>query len=126
MLADDAGDDHDEGAGGPANLEARSAEGRDEEAGDDGAVDSSLRGEAGGDGKRHGERQGHQADGDPGHQILGEQPRTVPVREYGNRTGPPPGPARHGAAMFGVAAANPGLVWWLRFGQGARIQNVEV
>ena len=69
---DDAGDDDDECAGGAADLGARSAEGGDEEAGDDGGVETSLRGDSGGDGEGHGERQGDQADGDAGDEVVGE------------------------------------------------------
>ena len=43
VLGDDAGDDHDERAGRPADLDARSAEQRDDEAADDGGVDAGLR-----------------------------------------------------------------------------------
>ena len=63
------GDDDDEGAGRPGDLHARAAERRHDEAGDDRAVDAGLRRQAGGDGKRHGERQGHQADGDAGGDV---------------------------------------------------------
>ena len=41
---DDAGDDDDEGAGRPADLEPRAAERRDEEAGDDRAVEPACGG----------------------------------------------------------------------------------
>ena len=43
LVADDARHHHDEGAGRAADLAARPAQGRDEEAGDDGAVDAGLR-----------------------------------------------------------------------------------
>jgi hypothetical protein len=69
---DDAGDDDDEGAGGAADLGGRSAERGDQKAGDDGAVDSGLRREAGGDGKGHGQRKSDQAYGDSGDQIVQE------------------------------------------------------
>ena len=70
VLGDDAGDDHDERAGRPADLEARAAERRDQEAGDDRAVDARLRRQAGGDGERHRQRQRDQADGDAGDQVA--------------------------------------------------------
>ena len=47
--------------GGTADLCFRAAERRDEEAGDDGAIDSGLRGNAGGDGEGHRERQRDEA-----------------------------------------------------------------
>ena len=57
VLDDDSVDDHDEGAGGAADLRARAAQQRDEESGDDRAVDAGLRSHSAGDGKGHGERQ---------------------------------------------------------------------
>ena len=51
-------DQHDEGARGPADLEPRSAQKRDEEAADDGRVEPLRRGCARGDGDRHREGQG--------------------------------------------------------------------
>ncbi len=69
---DDPGDHDDERAGGPANLSLRSAQGGDQKAGDDGAVDAGLRRQSGGDGEGHGQRQGHQADGDSGDDVLQE------------------------------------------------------
>ena len=64
VLGDDAGDDDDEGAGRTADLDARAAERRDDEAGDDRAVDAGLGREAGGNRKRHRQRQRDQPDGD--------------------------------------------------------------
>ena len=58
--------------GRPADLDARSAERRDDEAGDDRAVDAGLGREAGGDRKRHRERQRDQSDGEPGDEIVPE------------------------------------------------------
>ncbi len=69
VSGDDAGDYDYEGAGRSADLGLRSAERGDQKAGDDGAVDSGLRREAGGDGEGHGQRQRHQAYGDSGNQI---------------------------------------------------------
>lgn len=69
---DDAGNDYDERAGGSADLRFRAAEGGDEESGDDGAVDAGLRREAGGDGKRHGQRKCDEADRDSGDQVQQE------------------------------------------------------
>ena len=66
---DDAGDHDDERAGRAADLEARSAERRDQEAGDDRAVDAGLRRQARRDRERHRQRQRDQADGDAGDQI---------------------------------------------------------
>ena len=44
VKCDDAGDDHNEGAGGSANLRLGAAQQGDQETGDDGAVDTGLRG----------------------------------------------------------------------------------
>ena len=70
VYGDDAGDHHDERAGRPADLRLRSAQRRDQEAGDDGAVDAGLRRQPGRDRERHRQRQGHQADGDAGDQVA--------------------------------------------------------
>src|SRR5690242_1296655 len=55
MLGDDAGYDDYECAGGPANLRFGAAERGDDESGNDGAVETVLRRDAGGDGEGHGE-----------------------------------------------------------------------
>jgi hypothetical protein len=69
---DDARDYDHEGAGRAANLRFRSAQSGDQEAGDDSAVDASLRCQSGGDGEGHGKRQGDQADGNSGDQVEKE------------------------------------------------------
>ena len=72
---DDAGDDDDEGAGRPADLDARAAQRRDDEAGDDGGDDALFGRRAAGDAERHGQRQRDDGDGQPGDgigaQIIG-------------------------------------------------------
>ena len=67
---DDPGDHDDERAGGSADLSLRSAQCGDQKAGDDGAVDARLRRQSGGDGESHGQRQGHQSNGDSGDDIF--------------------------------------------------------
>ena len=62
VLHDDAVDDDDVRARRPADLHPRAAEERDEEARDDRGEDAGLRRDAGGDRKRHRERQGDDAD----------------------------------------------------------------
>ncbi len=69
---DDAIDDGDEGAGRATDLHARSAEERNDEAGDDGSPDACSGRNAGGDREGHGERQGEHADRDSRGQILAE------------------------------------------------------
>ena len=68
----DAGDDDDESAGGAADLGARAAEGRDEEAGYDGGIESGLGSNSGGDAEGHGERQSHESDSDAGEKVVHE------------------------------------------------------
>jgi hypothetical protein len=72
VLCHDGADDHDECSGRSANLVARAPEGGDEETDHDCAVDPRLRLQPGRDGKRHGQRECDQPDGDAGHQIQGE------------------------------------------------------
>ena len=67
---DDPGDHDHERAGRTANLSLRSAQSGDQKAGDDGAVNAGLRRQSGGDGEGHGQRQGHQADGDSGDDVV--------------------------------------------------------
>ena len=62
---------------GPPICDARAAERRDEEAGDDGAVDAGLRRQAGRDRERHRERQRDEADGDAGDQVRGGRAAVV-------------------------------------------------
>ena len=57
ILGDDSGDDDDERARGSADLRLRATERGDEEAGDDRAIDSGLRRNAGGNSEGHRERQ---------------------------------------------------------------------
>jgi len=57
---------------GPPDLGLRSTQRGDQKARHDRAVDSRLRRESGSDGKRHRQGQGHQADGDPGNQVVGK------------------------------------------------------
>ena len=68
----DAVNDRDECAGGAADLHARAAEERGQQAGDDGGPDAGGRGTAAGDGEGHGERQGENADGDARSEVLAE------------------------------------------------------
>ena len=72
VLLHDAVDDHDERAGGPADLHPGAAQRRDQEAGDDRGVEALLRGDAAGDGEGDGEREGDDADDDAGEQVVAE------------------------------------------------------
>ena len=53
-------------------MRFRTAEGRDEKAGDDGAIDAGLRREPRGDGEGHSQRKGNQTDSDSGYQVEKE------------------------------------------------------
>ena len=86
---DDPGHDDHERAGGSADLSLRSAQRGDQKARDDGAVDAGLRREAGGDGERHGQRQGHQTDGDAGDNVLQKLAQRV-FAEADDGLGQPP------------------------------------
>ena len=77
MHGDDPGDHDDESAGGSANLSLRSAQCRDQKAGDHRAVDAGLRRQSRCDGKGHGQRQGHQPDRDSGDDVFQKLVQTV-------------------------------------------------
>ena len=72
VLLHDAVDDHDERAGGPADLHPRAAERRDQEAGDDRGVEAAVRRDAAGDGERDRQGQRDDADDHPGDRVGGE------------------------------------------------------
>ena len=88
---DDAGDDHDERARRTADLDARSAEQRHEEAADDGGVDAGLWRDARRDAERHRERQRDDADGQAGDEVGGKR-MTVVAGERIEQLRPPPLP----------------------------------
>jgi len=69
LLGDDAGDDDDEGAGRAADLDARAAQERHEEAADNRGVDARLRRDAGGHAEGHRQRQRDHAHGQAGQQV---------------------------------------------------------
>ena len=70
VYGDDAGDDDDKCTCRPADLSLRSAQSGDQEPGHDGAIDAGLRCQPGSDRERHGQRQCHQADRDPGNHVM--------------------------------------------------------
>ena len=78
---DDARDDDDERAGRPADLHPRAAERRDDETGDDRAVDAVLRRQPRRDGEGHGQRERDQADGDAGEEVAAERTPAVPLAQ---------------------------------------------
>ena len=66
---DDAVNHHHESAGGSADLHPRSAQRRDQKAGDHGGVESALGGHSTGDGKGYRQRQRHDPDDHPGSEV---------------------------------------------------------
>ncbi|MPN37770.1 hypothetical protein SDC9_185291 [bioreactor metagenome] len=72
MGSDDAVDDGDESAGRAADLHPRTAEQRNDQAGDDGGPDAGGRRHPGGNGEGHRQRQRENADSDPGAEVLAE------------------------------------------------------
>ena len=99
-------DDDDERAGRAADLHVRAAERRDDEAGDDRAVDAGLRRHARRDRERHRQRQRDQADGDAGDQIGDEQLWRV-VGEAREPTRAETGESRHVCAAMRSAVSAP-------------------
>ena len=75
-LLHDAVDDDDERAGRSADLDARAAERRDEEAGDDRGVEPAIRRDAAGDRERDGEWERDDADDHSGGEV-GEELRAI-------------------------------------------------
>jgi len=72
VFGDDAKNDDHKGAGGSADLVAATAQKTDEEPGNDRRVKSLFRGAPRGDAKGHGQRQGDDADGQSGDQVLAQ------------------------------------------------------
>ncbi len=70
MLGGDGGEDDDEGAGRPGDLDAAAAEQRHHQGGDDGGVDALLGLDPRGDGEGHGQGQRHHADDDAGDDVA--------------------------------------------------------
>ena len=72
---------HHEGRGGARHLHARAAEQGDETSGHDGGVEAVLGRDAGSDGEGHRQRQGHDPDHGPRHEIRAEGLAAVAVGE---------------------------------------------
>ena len=80
-------DQHDEGAGRPADLEPAAAERRDEEAADDRREQALVRRDARGDGDRHRQRQRDDGDGQPGNGVGLELREPVAFAQHGHELG---------------------------------------
>src|SRR5690606_3369802 len=79
---DDVEHHRDEGGGGTADLHTRTAQGGDQGAGDDGGVQALVRRRPGSDGQGHGQRQGHDGDGETGDDVAAEiQPRVAVAQD---------------------------------------------
>ncbi len=86
VLGDDGRDHYHKGPGRAADLGPGASQQRNEEAGHDGAVNAGLRREAGGDGKRHGQRQRDQPNRDARDGVVRELGKgVVPKTKYGLR-----------------------------------------
>ena len=81
VFLDDAEDDDDEGAGGAADLDLAAAEEGDEETRHDGGQDTGLRGGAGRNAERDGQRKGDDADDDTRQQVLDKRLLVITVLE---------------------------------------------
>ena len=77
MLGDNTGDDHYECARWAANLRARPSQQGNQEACNYCAVNSRLRRQSRGNGKRHSQRQGNQANGYSGYEVFQKLLRSV-------------------------------------------------
>jgi hypothetical protein len=84
---DDAVDDHDEGAGGSADLHTGASQQGDQRTGDDRGPEAGFRLEAGGDGEGHGKRQGHDADRESCTEV-GAEPRARVSAQRIDQPGP--------------------------------------
>ncbi len=105
MADDDRVHDRDEGAGRPADLETRSAQGRDQEAGDDGGDQARAGIGAAGHGQGHRQGQRDDGDGEAGDAVRAQVVRSVTFAQHRHqlrmemaRHGLPPG--AHGPTSF--------------------------
>src|SRR3546814_5271585 len=87
MLGDHVEDDDDERACRPAHLDARTAQRRKEEPGDDGREESLVRGRAARDGKSHGEGEGDDRDRQPRNAVKAEAIESITLAENRNKLG---------------------------------------
>ena len=87
MALYDAGNQHDEGAGRPANLETAAAERRYQEASDNGGVEPLVRRQAGTDRDRHGQRQRHDGHGQAGHRVGPQARPAIALAQNGHELG---------------------------------------
>ena len=85
---DGRADQHDEGAGRTADLEAAAAQGRHEESADDGGVEAAVGRDAGGDRDGHGERQGDDSDRQACDGVVPQVREAVALRQGGGELWP--------------------------------------
>ena len=107
MPLDRGSHQHDEGAGGAADLEPASAQQRHQEAADDGGEKPPVRRNAGCDRDRHRQRQGHDGDGQSGYGVGAKIREPVAFAQDGDKLGGEQfregrfgGPDGHGGAFF--------------------------
>src|SRR6185369_2081327 len=84
-LRHDAVDDDHERAGRSADLHAAAAEGGDQEAGDDGGVETALGWNSGGDGEGERQRKRDDADDDAGDQVTEQSFARIPLAQTDDR-----------------------------------------
>jgi hypothetical protein len=72
VLLDDSVDDHDESAGGAADLNAAASQERDEESGHERGDEALFRGDSRGDRERQSERNRDDSDDQPGQKVVGK------------------------------------------------------
>ncbi len=84
MAVDDGGQQHDEGPGRAADLEAAAAKSRDDEAGDDGGVEAFLGAGMGGNGNGHGKRKGNNGNGQAGYGVAAKAIKSVTFAQGGH------------------------------------------
>jgi hypothetical protein len=87
VVGNHAGDDDDEGAGRPADLDARTAECGNQEPGDDRRHQALARRSSTGDPQRHGQRQCDDRDGEAGKRVGAQIGEAIPLAQDGDELG---------------------------------------
>jgi hypothetical protein len=82
VQGNDAGDDDDEGACGPSDLDTRATQRGNQESSDDRRHQSLARARSAGDAERHGERQSDDRDGEAGERVGAQIGAAVSLAKY--------------------------------------------
>jgi hypothetical protein len=107
VLLDDRQQDHHEGRCRSGYIESRAAGQGDDRPGDDRGVEPVLGRDAGGDGERHGQGNGHDADGQAGENVLAKIRRTVAGGERRTQAGADGRRACNGVLRGGAPCSMP-------------------